>query len=361
MGSLERRDLTWPLAVGAVLLLVLAGCGLAFGGMVKSALAPDDFEGRGQGEAMVRIEPGQSAREVGTALEEKGVVASDDAFIKAVEGSARAAALRPGLYRLRREMKAADALGLLFDPAARVQRKVTVREGLRLDETLTVLARGSGIPRAEFAKAAADPSDLGLPSYADGRLEGFLFPATYPIEPGQDAKAVLAAMVRRFRQAAADLDLESRAEAVRLTPLQAVTMGSIAQAEGGTAADYPKISRVVYNRLESGGRLQLDTTVLYAQRRHDLRVSESDTRVDSPYNTYTNDGLPPGPISNPGEAALKGALNPARGDWTFFVTTDPKNRVTRYTASESEFVRFREELNRALDAMRDQPFPTRRP
>ncbi|GAA2575463.1 endolytic transglycosylase MltG [Actinomadura fulvescens] len=349
-SRLDKRDLKWPLAVGVVLLVVLAGCGVTFGEWVKATLAPDDFKGRGEGVAMVRIKPGQSAREVAASLEAAGVVASDDAFIKAIKGSSKAGALRPGVYRLRKEMKATAAVGLLFDPATRVQRKIVVREGLRLDETLAALAKGSGIPQAEFAKAAADPAGLGLPSYAGGRLEGFLFPATYPVEPGTGARSLLRAMVQRFRQAAADVGLERRAGAVGLTPLQAVTVGSIAQAEGGGSADYPKITRVIYNRLRDGGRLQLDTTVLYAQKRHDLRVSEQDTRVRSPYNTYVNDGLPPGPISSPGEAALKAALDPAKGDWKFFVTVDPKNRVTKFTASESEFLHLRDQLNRALSA-----------
>ncbi|MFI0444594.1 endolytic transglycosylase MltG [Actinomadura sp. 6N118] len=349
MGTgLDRSTLMWSLSVGGAFLALLAGCGVAFGGWVKSTLAPDDFEGRGEGVVMVRINAGQSARDVAASLEAAGVVASDDAFVKAVEGSAKAAALRPGLYRMRKQMKASAAVGLLFDPVARVQRYVTVPEGLRLDETLAILAKGSGIPHAEFKEAAADPAGLGLPSYAGGKLEGFLFPATYPVEPGTTARTVLSAMVRRFRQAAAEVGLERRAGAVGLTPLQAVTVGSIAQAEGGVPADYPKIARVIYNRLRAGARLQLDSTVLYVQKRHDLRVSERDTRVRSPYNTYANRGLPPGPISNPGEDALKGALNPAQGDWRFFVTTDPKNRITKFTASEAEFLRFRAQLNRAL-------------
>ncbi|MFG1999533.1 endolytic transglycosylase MltG [Spirillospora sp. NPDC048911] len=348
--GLDRSSLKVPLVVGAALLVLLAAGAVAFGGWVTSALAPDDFAGRGEGVAMIRIQPGQSARAVAASLEAAGVVASDDAFVQAVEGSAKAAELRPGLYRLRQRMKASAAVGLLFDPAARVQRTVTVREGLRLDETLAILAKGSGIPRAEFAAAAAHPAGLGLPSYARGRLEGFLFPATYPVEPGTDARSMLAAMIQRFRQAAADVELEGRAAAVRLTPLQAVTAASIVQAEGGGPADYPKIARVIYNRLRAGGRLQLDTTVLYAQKRHDLRVSVKDTQVRSPYNTYVRGGLPPGPISSPGEAALKGVLSPARGDWRYFVTTDPERRITRFTASEAEFLRFRGELNRALKA-----------
>lgn len=334
--------------MGLAFLAVVVVSGFVVGGWIKSYLVASDYPGRGGGEALVRIKAGSTAREVGAALRDKGVVASVQAFTEAVEERSKAGDLRPGIYRLRKEMGASHAVGLLFDPSARVQWKVTVREGLRQWETLTVLARRTGIPLRDFEEAAAKPGELGLPPYAKAGLEGFLFPATYPVEPGQDARSVLAAMVARFRQEAAHLDLERQAKALNLDPLEAVTVASLAQAEGGGDADYPKIARVIYNRLRGGQRLELDTTVLYAQGRHDLRVSESDTRVRSPYNTYTNDGLPPGPVANPGEAALRAALHPAAGDWRWFVTTDPARKITKFTSSESEFVGFREELNRYL-------------
>ncbi|WP_344829995.1 endolytic transglycosylase MltG, partial [Nonomuraea dietziae] len=123
------------------------------------------------------------------------------------------------------------------------------------------------------------------------------------------------------------------------------TVASLVQAEGGRDTDYPKIARVIYNRLKGGTPLQLDATVTYALGRRTLKVSLKDTKVRSPYNTYRHKGLPPGPIANPGEKALLAALHPAEGDWYWFVTTDPEHRITKFTDKESEFVRYREELN----------------
>jgi UPF0755 protein len=245
-------------------------------------------------------------------------------------------------------MAAGSAVDLMLRPGSRERRRVTIPEGLRSWEVLDRLAEATGLGVADLRRAAARPDRLGLPGYARGGLEGLLFPATYDVAPRTSAPQLLAAMVARFKQAAAAVGLDPGAGRVRLSPMEVITVASIVQAEGGREADYPKIARVIYNRLARGGMLQMDTTVLYAQRRRSLRMSESDTRFASPYNTYRHRGLPPGPIANPGEPALAAALSPAKGDWYWFVTTDPTRRITKFTDKESEFVVFREEMNKHL-------------
>lgn len=335
----------WLLAGGVTVVALTLGLGGYV--LVKPYVSPDDFEGSGSGAVTVKIDEGASAGEIASMLADAGVVASARAFVVVTEERARAGSLRPGHYRLRKGMSAAAALDLLSAPASRLVRRVTIPEGLRLSELLGRLATGTGMRRADLARAAQDLQKLDLPAYAKG-AEGFLFPATYEVEPDTTPGEVLGAMVERFKRAAAELDLESRAVKGGLTPLEAVTVASILQAEGGRDADYPKIARVIYNRIKAGSPLQLDTTVLYAQRRRSLKVSEQDVKVRSPYNTYLGPGLPPGPIGNPGEKALRAALQPGRGDWFWFVTTDPEHRITKFTDKESEFVRYREELNRYL-------------
>ncbi|MDP4508093.1 endolytic transglycosylase MltG [Nonomuraea turcica] len=333
--------------VSAGLIAALVALGIGAFAVLKPYLSPDDFEGPGSGAVTVRITPGSSAEAIGSALAEAGVVASTQSFVRATEDRAVADRLRPGHYRLRKGMAAGAALDLLLSPASRVVRRVTVPEGMRVSEVLPRLARQAGLPLKDLQ--SVDKALVGLPKYAPG-LEGFLFPATYEIEPGDTAVDVLAAMVERFGVAAKKVRLAEQAARVKLTPLEAVTVASLIQAEGGTDEDYPKISRVIYNRLAKGTPLEIDSTVLYAQNRRTLRVTERDTKVDSPYNTYRRKGLPPGPIANPGEKALMAALHPAKGDWHWFVTTDPAHRITKFTNKESEFVRYREELNKNLGA-----------
>jgi UPF0755 protein len=339
-GAMRKAGL---LSAGLVAGLVALGAGAIL--VLKPYLSPEDFEGTGSGAVTVRIAPGSSAEAIGSALADAGVVASVRSFVKVTEDRAATNRLRPGHYRLRKGMAAGAALDLLLAPSSRVLRRVTVPEGMRTDEVLRRLAQQTGLPLKELQ--GVDKALVGLPKYARG-LEGFLFPATYEIEPGDSAVDVLAAMAERFGAAARQVGLEEQAARVHLTPLEAVTVASLVQAEGGTDEDYPKISRVIYNRLQKGTPLEIDSTVLYAQKRRTLRVTERDTKVDSPYNTYRRKGLPPGPIANPGEKALMAALNPAEGDWHWFVTTDPGHRITKFTNKESEFVRYREELNKNL-------------
>jgi UPF0755 protein len=193
-----------------------------------------------------------------------------------------------------------------------------------------------------------NPAGLGLPSYAKGRVEGYLFPARYDLNPNATARDIIKMMVTRFNKEAADADLVARAHAAHLTPGQLVTVASLLQAEGGRHSDFPKIARVIYNRVHQGTPLQLDTTVLYALNKRDLRVFNKDTQVKSPYNTYLFKGLPPGAIDSPGLPALAAALRPARGDWLFFVTTDPSRKITEFTDNQQDFAQLKKKLDRYL-------------
>ena len=203
-----------------------------------------------------------------------------------------------------------------------------------------ILARAptaTGLPLADLKAAAAKASSLGLPEYADGNPEGFLFPATYEFQPDVTADTVVSTMIKRFDQSASDLDLEAAAEARGLDPLDVVTIASILEVEVAPD-DYAKAARVLYNRLGKGMRLQLDSTVNYALGKSELKLSAADLAVDSPYNTYKVKGLPPGPIGSPGDAALEAALNPADGTWLYWVTTDIDKRTTEFATTYDQFL-----------------------
>jgi len=170
--------------------------------------------------------------------------------------------------------------------------------------------------------------------YAGINPEGFVFPATYEFDPGTSAADVLAATVARFEQTAAALDLVTRAEALGVDPLDVVVVASIIEAEVTRPEDRPKVARVLYNRLAQDMRLQLDSTVKYVVGvDNDIFTTAADRAVESPYNTYLVEGLPPGAISSPGEAALTAALHPAAGNWLYFVVVDLANGDTRFSAT----------------------------
>ena len=135
---------------------------------------------------------------------------------------------------------------------------------------------------------------------------------------------------------------------MNLTPAEAIIVASLVQAEGGRVADYPKIARVIYNRLDANMQLQLDSTVMYALHRYGILATNQQLQVNSPYNTYQHTGLPPGPIDSPGDAAIQAALHPAKGTWLYFVTVNPKTGVTEFTSSSTTFVQLRAELEKNL-------------
>ena len=335
-APVRRRRSRGPLAV---LIAVVALVAVALGAFVglRSLTAPSDFQGEGSGSVTVVVKKGDSLSAIGRTLAAAGVVADDSAFVDAASGDPRAQGIAPGTYVLRSGMSGQAAVALMLDPESRKVAKVAVPEGLRLDKALAIAAKATGIPLADLKAAAAKASSLGLPEYADGNPEGFLFPATYEFQPDVTADTVVKTMIGRFDQAAADLDLETAAAARGLDPLQVVTVASLLEGEVAPS-DYGKAARAIYNRLNKGMRLQLDSTVNYALGKSDLKLSAADLATDSPYNTYKVKGLPPGPIGSPGEAAIQAALNPDDGSWLYWVTTDVDSRTTEFATTYDQFL-----------------------
>ncbi|MEV6344594.1 endolytic transglycosylase MltG [Actinoplanes sp. NPDC051851] len=354
-----------------VLLGLLAG-GAWYGYRKVSGLFVDaDYAGPGSGEVAVEVKTGDSATDIGNMLYTQKVVASSDAFIDAAKDNARSKNIQVGWYKLKKEMKASDALTALLDPANRWVTKVTLPEGLTYQQSLDALAKATGIPLADFQKAAKDPIGLGVPDYwfnrTDGKkadkadIEGFLFPATYELSPKADATGVLKTIVGHFVKVTEDLEFVSTVEKQRkISPYEALIVASIAQAEALKDADMAKVSRVLYNRLYGDFDchcLGLDSTVNYWLRISGKEVKASEHLTQSelhdpknPYNTHDKSGLPPGPIGNPGEAALKGAMSPTVNfPYYYFISVDTKGTMAYgKTAADHE-------KNRQLACRNDIP------
>lgn len=326
-----------------VLVVVLLLAGLVGGGVYGGSRlldhfrSPPDYPGPGTGQVIVQVKPGDTATSVSAALVAAGVVKSQAAFLKVARNDPRAAQLQPGYYRMAEQMKAADAFARLLDSTALVQARVVLPEGLQLSDALPAIAKQSGLPLASLKTAAADGAALGLPAYAKGQLEGFLFPATYEVPPDVTATQLLRTMVQRFLTAAQAVNLEPRAAALGLSAYDVVKTASLIEKETAYPADRPKVARVVYNRLRLGMPLQFDSTVNYIRTEKKARLSLDDIKVESAYNTYLNKGLPPTPIGSPGEATLNAALTPGVGDWIYFVTIS-KSGQSLFTADYNAFL-----------------------
>jgi len=276
------------------------------------------------------------------------VVASSRAFVLAAEHSSNPNGLLPGFYGMHLHMKASLAYTLLLNQKNLVQVTVTIPEGWRLSQIVAYLGAKSGISASAYQAILKKPAQLHLPASANGKPEGYLFPATYEVVPHESALGVLSGMVQRFNQEAAQLNLATAAKQVHLTESQVITMASLVEAEGGRTSDYPKIARVIYNRLAQNIPLELDSTVLYGLNTYGIIASDQQLNSSSPYNTYRHKGLTPGPIDNPGAAAIQAVLNPAAGNWIYFVTVNPKTGLTLFTASQTQFEQYRAELEHNL-------------
>lgn len=322
-------------AVVLVVCLAVFGVAAWFGygfvrPVVDSLLEPDDYEGSGSGTVQVVVNSGDSGRAIARTLADADVVKTTDAFLAAARAEPAAASVQPGTYAMRSQMSGEAALALLLDPLSKVSLRVAIPEGFRAEQVYARIAEAAGVPVEEVEAAAADAAALGLPESAGGDPEGYLFPATYAFDPEADPGEMLAAMVVRARQALAQVGVPAGQERY------VVTLASLVEAEARLPEDFGKVARVLRNRLDDGMRLQLDSTVNYVTGKTGITTSSADRATDSPYNTYRADGLPPGPISSPGEQALAAALDPPPGPWLFFVTVNPDTGETRFAETLPE-------------------------
>lgn len=296
-----------------------------------------DFSGPGQGSVTISIPEGTTVSEMGTVLVENNVVKSEKAWAEAVASEPRASSIQAGRYRMRTEIPAAEALSLLINPGeSRIRAQFTVLEGLRLTAQVDQLVEETKISEADFEAALDQPEKLGLPDYAKNRPEGFLFPDTYELIGDATATSILQLMIDRYKTVTDEMGLEVDAKALKKTPYEVLTVASIIEREVNSPECRAKVSRVLYNRLEQDKKLELDSTVTYARNLNTTTTTDKDRQSKSKYNTYRYKGLPPGPISAPGRAALQAAGNPEEGDWLFFVTVNLDTGETKFAETFAE-------------------------
>ncbi|MFJ4770889.1 endolytic transglycosylase MltG [Streptomyces uncialis] len=231
---------------------------------------------------------------------------------------------------------------MLSDEKPEEPASLTIPEGWRAGQVYSAVDKALALP-AGTTKKAVPKARLKLPADAQGNPEGYLFPATYPITDKSTPASVLSFMVNTANKRFATVPVAAGADADTRNLYQTVTIASVVQAEADNKADMGKVARVIRNRLAQGMPLQMDSTINYALNRSTLNTSQSDTQLDSPYNTYSRMGLPPTPIAGPGDDAMRAATRPTPGEWLYFVTVKPGD--TRFTAQYEEHQRNVDEFN----------------
>jgi UPF0755 protein len=289
------------------------------------------------------IQPGATGSQVTDQLVQEGVVRSAFAFKLVAKVKGIPLEFEAGDYELSTNMKAGDVLSVLAaGPPPPEAIEVLFPEGYRLEQDATRAHDALGVDREAFLEAATSGS-FALPPYLPKKVdsvEGFLFPATYQFEDGVSADQVIQRMVDQFGKVAEDLSWDHAAE-LGVSKFDIVVIASMIEREARFQEDRPKIAAVIYNRLAAGMPLQIDATVQYAKGTWDP-VTTADYELDSPYNTYQIQGLPPGPIASPGEASLAAALNPADADYLYYVVIDAEGHHG-FTDSYDEFLHLKDQ------------------
>ncbi|WP_456788273.1 endolytic transglycosylase MltG [Cellulomonas sp. P5_C5] len=318
----RRRRSIWVLVVA---ILMVAGAGYVvvelMGGMFQGGGNADsgveDYSGVGHGAAEVVIKPGDTGADMATTLVSAGVVATEKAFNEAFAANPQAASIQPGTYNMLLEMPASDAVIALLNPSSRVSFKLGIPEGLTVNQIATKISEKLAIPAEEVTAALADPAAIGLPAEANGNPEGWLFPATYDIEPDATPTSVLAQMTA---QTVAVLTAKGVPQDQWSTVLN---KASLVEREARLPEDRPKVARAIENRLAKEMPLSVDSSVAYGLGKPGTGLTTADTQdASNVYNTYKHLGLPPTPIASPGTASIDAVLAPAEGDWLFWVTVN---------------------------------------
>lgn len=371
----SRIDQRRALAVGSVIVLVLA----LFAGLVQHRRSQipvyPDYQGAGSGSVLVEVAPGVTAASLAPKLVSMGVVKSEGAFIQAANNNPNITSMQPGFYQLRKEMAAARAVERLLDPSNRAGA-VNLPGGVTLEDVRVVngetvfgiyhhLAKASCYTEGEQrhcitatafrnAVAHASPMQLGVPSWARHdvataqyparKIEGLILPGVHVFNPTHTPLEIIRELVTSSAELYQQSSLVDAAKAQKLSPYEVVVGASLIQREVGTA-DYGKAARVIMNRLKRHQPLQFDSTVNYGLSEQQVATSDAARATETPWNTYTMNGLPATPICSPTIEAVEAMEKPTPGKWLYFVTVD-KQGTTRFNVTLKDHERDIEEAHR---------------
>ncbi len=345
-GKRSRRWIGWLVAVTTVFALIAVGGVYAwtnYEDKIREVLGwelPNDYSGSGNGvEAIVIIQSGDIGGDVAQTLEAAKVTMTFDAVYNYLLAHPDIS-FQPGNYRLQERMSAEAAITALQDPANKIINSVTIPEGTTAPAAYELIASATGLTVEELQAEADKFEEFGVPAKAPS-LEGYLFPATYQFDPGVTAHDALQTLVDEMYVRLDDLGVEPKDR------YRVLILASIIQRESGpNVEDMYKIARVFQNRIEQGIRLESDATVAYGTGNYHTVWTTDAERQDASnkWNTYANDGLPIGPIGLPGQDALEAAINPAEGDWLFFVTVNLKTGKTVFSNNADDHQAAAEQL-----------------
>jgi UPF0755 protein len=299
------------------LLLVVAVLGAIY--VVYAAVTGGESEPTGP--ARIEVVKGDTLSSVAEKLEQAGVIPSAFMFKMEARVGGYGTEIKTGEYTFARGAESEMILEKLTAGDAAPTLAITIPEGLSLEETAQEVAGQSGVSAAEFEEAARR-TDYGYGFLEDPAIkttEGFLFPKQYEFEKGTKAPQMVTRMLEQYLMETQTLDISSAKERLNMSEYELVIVASLIEKEAARSEERPLVASVIYNRIRKDMPLQIDASVHYALDKQGEELSLADLKVNSPYNTYENTGLPPGPICSPSRDSLEAAMNPAETDYLYYV------------------------------------------
>ena len=336
----KRRSNAGPAVLGVLLVLGVLGAIFA----IYSAATGGKNEPATGESARVQVVKGDTLSDVAAKLQEAGIIESAFVFELQARYEGYGTEIKTGRYTFQPGQDSGKILHKLTVGQAAPTITVTIPEGLTIEETAGTVAADSSVPAPAFEKAARR-TDYGyafLDNPSVKTTEGYLFPAKYDFEKRVTARQIVDRLLEQYLLETQDLDFADAKERLDLTEHQVVTVASLIEKEAATPKERPLIASVIYNRMHEDMPLQIDATIQYALNKPKTNLSLTDLKVDSPYNTYKNKGLPPGPICSPGRESLQAALNPANTKYLYYVL-QANGEKHFFTKSYDDFLRAKAE------------------
>jgi uncharacterized YceG family protein len=308
------------------------------------------FHGDGDGKVQVTVPKGSSVSEVGDLLSDKDVIDNSTLFQVRVSLAGKRSEIYSGHFTLAHNMSYGAAIDALSTPPVKRTTSVTIPEGYTRSQAAQ-LAEEAGVP-GDYTKATVrskylNPAQYGGKGAKD--LEGFLFPDTFELKPNAPVEDLVQLQLQDFKRRIKGVDMKY-AKSKNLTVFDVVTIASMVEDEAGVDSQRGLVASVIYNRLHEGMPLGIDATIRFATGNYTEPLTESELAIDSPYNSRTNAGLPPGPISNPGLASIEAAAHPPKTGYLFYVTTPGACGKLTFAKTEAEFEAAVEKYNSAREA-----------
>lgn len=332
----RRKSPAVPLLLAVILLIGgLYGAyrlvGAVFGGGEEAAKQP----------VTVVVEQGDTLASVAEKLDEAGVVSSSSIFELEARVGGSATDIKPGQYQFEPGQSGEEILEAL---SSGVTYEVAIPEGLTLEQTAQKVAEQTGVPAEEFEKAAGE-TDYEYAFLDDSSIEtteGFLFPKKYEFQNDVSAEQIVDRLLQQYLIETQSLDFAATEKRLNLTEYEILTTASLIEKEAASPEEQSVVASVIYNRIRARMPLQVDATILYALGEPKERLSLDDLEVDSPYNTYKNTGLPPGPIASPSRGAIQAALEPSDTEYLYYVLK-PGGGEHFFTDDYDEFLQAKAE------------------